>query len=86
MSQTVIVSVTSEQSYFARNDTTMERSRLGLVLILLGVILFVISLFVILLLFDFYLISLFAMFASVMIIAVGFAYTKRDESTSDDSN
>ncbi|MBE0525523.1 MAG: hypothetical protein IH631_01175 [Candidatus Thorarchaeota archaeon] len=54
----------------------MERSRLGQVFILLGSILFFISLFVILLQFNQYLISLFAMFISVVLIAIGFAYVK----------
>ena len=54
----------------------MERSRLGLVLILIGAILFVISLFVVLLQFNLYLISLFSMFISVVLIAIGFAYTR----------
>jgi hypothetical protein len=56
----------------------MERSRLGLVLILLGAILFIISLFVILLPSDLYLISLISMFISVVLIAVGFAFTRHD--------
>ena len=54
----------------------MERSRLGLVLIFLGAILFIISLFVFLLPSDLYLLSLITLFTSVILIAVGFAYTK----------
>ncbi|MHA1134992.1 MAG: hypothetical protein ACTSSE_00735 [Candidatus Thorarchaeota archaeon] len=63
----------------------MERSRLGLVLILIGVILFVISLFVVLLMFDLNLLSLFAMFISVILIAVGFAYTRGFDNSIDAS-
>ncbi len=66
----------------------MERSRLGLILILIGAILFVISLFVLLLYNDFYLFSLFAMFLAVILIAIGFAYARGVDSfidyTSDD--
>lgn len=59
----------------------MERSRLGKVFILIGAILFVFSLFIVLLQFNLYLISLFAMFFSVVIIAIGFAYAKGIESS-----
>ncbi len=61
----------------------MERSRLGLVLILIGAILFVISLFVLLLYNDLYLFSLFTMFLSVILIAIGFAYAKGVDSSID---
>jgi len=61
----------------------MERSRLGLVFILIGVILLVISLFVLLSFTDFYLHSLFAMFLSVILIAIGFAYAKGVDSSID---
>ncbi len=61
----------------------MERSRLGLVFILIGAILFVISLFVFLLQYDLYLISLFVMFLSVILIAIGFAYAKGVDSSID---
>lgn len=64
----------------------MERSRLGQVLILLGAILFVISLFIILPVFYLYLISLLTMFLSVVLIAVGFAFTRHNDGTSEDSN
>ena len=66
-------------------DENMERSRLGLLLILIGVILFVISLIFVLLYFDLYLISLFAMFVSVVMIAIGFAYTKGLDNPVEDS-
>lgn len=61
----------------------MERSRLGLVFILVGVILFVISFFVLLSFTDLYLHSLFAMFLSVVSIAIGFAYAKGVDSSID---
>ncbi|MHA1928115.1 MAG: hypothetical protein ACTSV2_06015 [Candidatus Thorarchaeota archaeon] len=61
----------------------MERSRLGLVLILIGAILFVISLLVLLLYNDLYLLSLFTMFISVVLIAIGFAYAKGVDSSID---
>ena len=61
----------------------MERSRLGLVFILVGVILFVISFFVLLSFNDLYLHSLFAMFLSVVLIAIGFAYAKGVDSSID---
>jgi len=61
----------------------MERSRLGLVFILIGVILFVISLLVLLSFTDLYLHSLFAMFLSVILIAIGFAYAKGVDSSID---
>lgn len=61
----------------------MERSRLGLVFILVGVILFVISFFVLLSFTDLYLHSLFAMFLSVVLIAIGFAYAKGVDSSID---
>ena len=73
-------------SYRMRNDVPMERSRLGLVLILIGVILFFISLFIILHLPGFYLISLFVMFISVVSIAIGFAYTRSNDSSNDTSD
>ena len=63
----------------------MEQSRLGMVMIIIGAILFVISLFVVLLQFNFYLISLFAMFISVVLIAIGFAYTRGLENSIDTS-
>ena len=63
------------------NDENMEQSSQGLLLIFIGVILFAISLFIVLLLLDLYLISLAAMFISVVVIAVGFAKTKSDDST-----
>ena len=61
----------------------MERSRLGLVFILIGAILFVISLFVLLFQEDLYLFSLFVMFLSVILIAIGFAYAKGVDSSID---
>lgn len=61
----------------------MERSRLGLVFILLGAILFVISFFVLLSYTDLYLLSLFIMFLSVILIAIGFAYAKGVDSSID---
>ncbi|TFH06839.1 MAG: hypothetical protein E4H14_09875 [Candidatus Thorarchaeota archaeon] len=63
----------------------MEQSRLGLVLIVMGAILFFISLFIILLQFDIYLVSLLAMFISVVLIAIGFAYTKSHDNSIDNS-
>ena len=61
----------------------MERSRLGLVFMLLGAILFVISFFVLLSYTDLYLLSLFIMFLSVILIAIGFAYAKGVDSSID---
>ena len=61
----------------------MERSRLGLVFILIGAILFVASIFVLLLYSELYLISLFTMFLSVVLIAIGFAYAKGVDSSID---
>lgn len=61
----------------------MEHSRLGLVLILIGAILFVASFFVLLLYSELYLISLFTMFFSVVLIAIGFAYAKGVDSSID---
>ncbi len=59
----------------------MERSSLGSIFILIGLILFVISLFVLLSYTDLYLFSLFAMFLSVVLIAIGFAYAKGVDSS-----
>ena len=78
--------ITSQLSRLMRNVIAMERSRIGLVLILVGIILFFISLLVVLLQFDFYLPSLFAMFISVVMIAIGFAYTRADEPSNGNSN
>ena len=75
--------VTSERSL--RNVATMEQSRLGIIMISIGAILFLVSLFIILLQFDYYLISLFAMFISVVMIAIGFAYTKSEVSANENS-
>ena len=61
----------------------MERSRLGLVFIFIGAILFVISFFVLLSYTDLYLLSLFIMFISVILIAIGFAYAKGVDSSID---
>jgi len=61
----------------------MERSRLGLVFILIGVLLFVTSIFVLLLYSELYLVSLFTMFLSVVLIAIGFAYAKGVDSSID---
>ena len=61
----------------------MERARLGLSLIVLGSIIFVVSLFVLLLQFNFYLVSLFMMFIAIILIAIGFAYAKGVDSSID---
>ncbi|MHA1863137.1 MAG: hypothetical protein ACTSWA_05155 [Candidatus Thorarchaeota archaeon] len=61
----------------------MERSRLGLIFILIGVLLFVTSFFVLLLYSELYLGSLFTMFLSVVLIAIGFAYAKGVDSSID---
>ena len=61
----------------------MERARLGLSLIVIGALMFVTSLFVLLLYSDFYLISLFLMFISIVLIAIGFAYAKGVDSSID---
>lgn len=54
----------------------MERFQLGLIFILSGSLLFVISLLMLLMIQSLYLLSLFIMFLSVVGIAVGFAYAK----------
>lgn len=60
----------------------MERSRLGFLLILLGVIIFLASLFVILpLSSSLYVISLFGMFAGIVMIAIGIAISKEMENS-----
>jgi len=61
----------------------MERSRLGLIFILIGALLFVTSFFVLLLYSELYLGSLFTMFLSVVLIAIGFAYAKGVDSSID---
>lgn len=61
----------------------MERSHLGSVFILIGAILFIISLFVLLSYSDLYLLSLFVMFLSVILIAIGYAYAKGVDSSID---
>jgi hypothetical protein len=57
----------------------MEKSRLGIIFIFIGVLLFIIFLFFVLPLPDYYLISLFGLLISVILIAVGFAYSRDDE-------
>lgn len=74
------------QSDFTRNDATMERFRLGLVLILIGVILFVITFITILLPLGLYLISLVAMFVAIVLIAIGFAYTRSNENSANSAD
>ena len=64
-----------------RKDGIMEKSRLGIVFIFAGVILFIVSLFVTLPIPSLYLISLFSLLISVILIAVGFAETNREEIT-----
>jgi hypothetical protein len=60
----------------------MERSRLGFLLVLLGVIVLLISLFVVLPFSSaFYVISLFGMFAGIVMIAVGIAISKEMENS-----
>jgi membrane protein implicated in regulation of membrane protease activity len=54
----------------------MERSHVGLACIFIGIISFVFSLFILLLQYDAYLVSLFIMFISVTLIAIGYAYAK----------
>ncbi|MGY5873107.1 MAG: hypothetical protein RTV72_12730 [Candidatus Thorarchaeota archaeon] len=61
----------------------MERSRLGLIFILIGSITFVVSLIILLLQSDLYLVSLFAMFIAIVLIAIGFAYAKGVDSSLD---
>jgi len=57
----------------------MEKSHLGIIFIILGAVLFIISLFLILPIPSFYLISLFGLLISVIMIAIGFAYSRNDE-------
>ena len=57
----------------------MEKSRLGIIFIFFGLILFIIFLFFVLPLPDYYLVSLFGLLISVIMIAVGFAYLRDDE-------
>lgn len=58
----------------------MQPSNQGLALAIIGLILFLLSLFILLLVFDQYLISLLLMFISVVMIAVGYANTKKVDS------
>jgi hypothetical protein len=60
----------------------MERSRLGFLLVLLGVIVLLTSLFVVLPLSSaLYVISLFGMFTGVVMIAMGIAISKEMENS-----
>jgi hypothetical protein len=54
----------------------MERKKVGPGLIVVGIILFILSLFVILPLPEFYLPSLFLMFVAVVLIGMGAAFAK----------
>ena len=61
----------------------MERKKVGPGLILIGAILFVLSLFVLLPIQSFYLASLFVMFIAVILIGVGAAFLKGVEGSLD---
>ncbi|TFG34292.1 hypothetical protein EU527_04070 [Candidatus Thorarchaeota archaeon] len=54
----------------------MQRSHLGIIFIITGSLIFIVSLVMLLNLSDLYLPSLFIMFISVVEIAVGFAYAR----------
>jgi len=58
----------------------MEKSHLGITSIFVGIILFIISLFFILPIPEYYLVSLFGLLISVILIAVGFAYSRDEHS------
>lgn len=62
---------------------TMERIKVGPGLIIIGIILFFVSLFVILPIPAFYLASLFSMFVAVVMIGVGAAFAKGVDSSLD---
>lgn len=76
---------TFTKSYRLWNDVIMERSQIGSILILEGVILFFASLFILIPQPGLYLISLFIMFFSVASIAIGFAYTRSSVKSNDTS-
>ena len=61
----------------------MERKKVGPGLIVIGIAIFIISLFLILPLPEFYLPSLFMMFVAVVLIGVGAAFTKGVDSNLD---
>ena len=54
----------------------MERKQIGLLSIIIGVILFILGLFVLLPIEDFYLLSLFILFIACVLIALGSALIK----------
>lgn len=61
----------------------MERKKVGPGLIIIGAILFIVSLWIILPISPFYLASLFALFVSVVLIGVGTAFAKGVDKTLD---
>ncbi len=57
----------------------MKKSNFGIISIFVGAILFIISLFYILPIPEYYIISLFGLLIAVILIAIGFAYMRADE-------
>lgn len=74
----MLLPVSSEQQVFK-----MERRKVGPGLIVIGILLFIVSLFIILPNPIFYLASLFAMFVAVVLIGVGAAFAKGVDSSLD---
>ncbi len=61
----------------------MYRKKIGILLIILGLVLFVVSLFYILPIPDLYIFSLFMMFIGVVLIGIGAAFAKRADKSLD---
>lgn len=55
---------------------TMDRKTIGLLLVVLGIVLFLLTLFLILPIPDLYILSLFLMFFAVVLVGVGAAFAR----------